>query len=110
MLDADGETREKLGKTSMHFRKNSVFNSVFTCKGIASADLQELSINLSLHSQDRFGQSHFVGGVVMKFSEVNFNPSEPVYFWRPVQRKVRGFSSRDGKSIGPKDHWSQNIF
>ena len=91
----------------MHFRKNSVFNSVFTCKGIASADLQELSINLSLHSQDRFGQSHFVGEVVMKFSEVNFNPSEPVYFWRPVQRKVRGFISRvekvsDHRTIGPR--------
>ncbi len=66
-----------------------MFNSVFTCKEITSADLHELSIDLSLHSEDRFGESHFVGEVVMKFSEVNFNPSEPVYFWRPVQRKVR---------------------
>ncbi|CAB3996507.1 synaptotagmin-4-like isoform X1 [Paramuricea clavata] len=100
VLDADGETREKLGKTSMHFRKNSVFNSVFTCKGIASADLQELSIGLSLHSQDRFGQSHFVGGVVMRFSEVNFNPSEPVYFWRPVQRKSNGSSPKAERQKG----------
>ena len=92
LLNADGETREKLGKTSMQFRKNSVFNSVFTSKEINSTELQELSVSLSLYSQDRFGQSHFVGGVDMKFSEVNFNPSEPVYFWRPVQRKVREWS------------------
>ena len=65
-----------------------MFNSVFTSEEITSTEIQEQSITLSLHSQDRFGESHFVGEVVMKFSDVNFNPSEPVYFWRPVQRKV----------------------
>ena len=91
LLEANGETREKVGKTSIQFRTNSVFNSVFTCKEITSAELLELSVNLSLHSQDHFGQNHFFGGVIIKLSDVTFDPSEPTYFWRPVQRKVRNF-------------------
>ncbi|XP_028406929.1 synaptotagmin-2-like isoform X2 [Dendronephthya gigantea] len=100
LLEANGETREKVGKTSIHFRTNSVFNSVFTCKEITSAELQQLSVSLSLYSQDRFGQSHFVGGLVMKLSDVTFDPSEPSYFWRPVQRKTNGSSVKSKHEKG----------
>lgn len=96
LMDAAGKTKEQLGKTSIHYRKNSVFNSLFSCKDIASADLQDLAVNMSLYSQDHSGQNHFVGGVTMNFDDVTFEPSTPVYFWRPVQRKVREREFRDG--------------
>lgn len=88
MLDIKGELKEELGKTSIFYKKNSVFNTVLTSNDIDMPELRESSVNLTLHSQDHLGQSHFVGGVLMKFSEVQLNPSEPVYFWRPLQRKV----------------------